>query len=77
MNRLKIYVITGLLIGLVILILYPGRQMARDHVNERTAVTDHPLLCTSCHVPLSKNKSLLTPGLMPERLCCMMVESSA
>ena len=56
MNRLKIYVITGLLIGLVILILYPGRQMARDHVNERTAVTDHPLLCTSCHVPLSKNK---------------------
>ena len=56
MNRLKIYVITGLLIGLVILILYPGRQLARDHVNERTAVTDHPLLCTSCHVPLSKNK---------------------
>ncbi|UCE93747.1 MAG: beta-propeller fold lactonase family protein, partial [Flavobacteriaceae bacterium] len=29
---------------------------AKEHVNERTAVTDHPLLCTSCHIPISKNK---------------------
>lgn len=56
MTRLKIYLISGLFIGLGLLILYPGRQLARNHVNERTAVTDHPLLCTSCHVPISKNK---------------------
>ncbi len=56
MTRLKIYLISGLFIGLGLLILYPGRQLARQHVNERTAVTDHPLLCTSCHVPISKNK---------------------
>ena len=56
MNRLKIYLISGLIIGLGLLILYPGKQLARAHVNERTAVTDHPLLCTSCHVPISKNK---------------------
>ncbi len=56
MNRLKIYLISGLIIGLGLLVFYPGRQLARAHVNERTAVTDHPLLCTSCHVPISKNK---------------------
>ena len=56
MNRLKIYLISGLIIGLGLLVFFPGRQLARDHVNERTAVTDHPLLCTSCHVPISKNK---------------------
>lgn len=56
MSRLKIYLISGLLIGLTLLMLYPGQQLARAHVNERTAVTDHPLLCTSCHVPISKNK---------------------
>ncbi len=56
MSRLKIYIISGFLIGLTLLIVYPGQQLARAHVNERTAVTDHPLLCTSCHVPISKNK---------------------
>lgn len=56
MSKLKIYLISGFLIGLTLLIVYPGQQLARAHVNERTAVTDHPLLCTSCHVPISKNK---------------------
>lgn len=56
MKKRKIYVIGGLLIGLAVLILFPGRQLARSHVNERTAVNDHPLLCTSCHIPISKNK---------------------
>jgi len=56
MNKYKIYIIAGLLIGLGLLVFYPGRQLARAHVNERTAVTDHPLLCTSCHIPISKNK---------------------
>lgn len=56
MNKYKIYLIAALLIGIGLLVFYPGKQLARAHVNERTAVTDHPLLCTSCHVPISKNK---------------------
>ena len=56
MNNIKIYLIIGLIFGLAFLVFYPGRQLAREHVNERTAVSDHPLLCTSCHVPISKNK---------------------
>ena len=56
MKRIKIFVIAGLLTGLGLLIVYPGRQLARAHVNERTGVADHPLLCTSCHVNIAKNK---------------------
>ncbi len=56
MKRKKTYGFLGLLLGLGLLMFYPGRQLAREHVNERTAVSDHPLLCTSCHVPISKNK---------------------
>ncbi|MCA0930890.1 beta-propeller fold lactonase family protein [Lutimonas saemankumensis] len=56
MSKLKLYMIIVALTGLVLLIFFPGRQLAREHVNERTAVTDHPLLCTSCHIPISKNK---------------------
>jgi len=55
-------VISALLIGIGLLVFYPGRQLARAHVNERTGVTDHPLLCTSCHVSISKNK--LITGLI-------------
>lgn len=51
----KSYLFFTLLLGLGILVFFPGRKLAREHVNERTAVTDHPLLCTSCHVPISKN----------------------
>lgn len=54
--------ISALLIGIGLLVFYPGRQLARAHVNERTGVTDHPLLCTSCHVSISKNK--LITGLI-------------
>ena len=56
MNKIKPYLIIALVLGLALLVLYPGRQMAREHVNERTAVTDHPLNCASCHIPISKNK---------------------
>jgi YVTN family beta-propeller protein len=56
MKRIKIIAIVGLLTGLVLLIVYPGRQLARAHVNERTGVNDHPLLCTSCHINIAKNK---------------------
>lgn len=36
------------MLGLVI--YFPGRKLARAHVNYKTAVEDHPLLCTSCHL---------------------------
>jgi YVTN family beta-propeller protein len=39
---------------LALLILIPGRKWARAHVNEKTATTDHPLLCTSCHLYIQK-----------------------
>lgn len=59
MKRIKLIVISALLIGIGLLVFYPGRQLARAHVNGKTGVTDHPLLCTSCHVSISKN-SLIT-----------------
>ena len=37
-----------------ILIFIPGKKLAREHVNLKTAVTDHPLLCTSCHLHIHK-----------------------
>lgn len=30
-------------------IYFPGRKLAREHVNYETAVEDHPLSCISCH----------------------------
>ena len=56
MNKLKTYLFIGSILVLGLLVFYPGRQLARAHVNERTAVNDHPLLCTSCHISISKNK---------------------
>lgn len=48
-----------ILIGLIvlvtgILVFVPGRNWARNHVNNKTAVTDHPLLCTNCHLHIHK-----------------------
>jgi YVTN family beta-propeller protein len=50
-----------LIIGLVVLVLgliihFPGQKLAREHVNAKTAVEDHPLSCTSCHLYTSTNK---------------------
>lgn len=56
MKRAKI--ILGAIIILGLLIYFPGRMLARVHVNERTAVTDHPLSCISCHVYISSNKAI-------------------
>lgn len=55
MKKIKTYLILTLIFGIVLLVLYPGKQLARAHVNERTAVSDHPLNCASCHIPISKN----------------------
>jgi YVTN family beta-propeller protein len=38
-----------------LLIFIPGRKWARNHVNYKTAVTDHPLNCLSCHLYTQKS----------------------
>jgi YVTN family beta-propeller protein len=55
MNMRRFVVIAGILIAVALLIHFPGRKLARAHVNGKTGVEDHPLLCTSCHVYISKN----------------------
>lgn len=46
---LSIFAVAGLLI------YFPGRKWAREHVNYKTATDDHPLLCTSCHLYIVKD----------------------
>src|SRR5664279_2343927 len=46
--------LSGIILVLALLIYFPGRKWARAHVNEKTATTDHPLLCTSCHLYIQK-----------------------
>jgi YVTN family beta-propeller protein len=38
------------------LLWIPLHKWARNHVNEQTGVNDHPLLCTSCHLYITKNR---------------------
>ena len=56
MKRSKLIVIFGVILILGLLVYFPGHNLARAHVNDKTAVTDHPLSCTSCHVYISRNK---------------------
>lgn len=46
----KLYFILGFVAVVGLLIYFPGRKAAREHVNEMTAVENHPLKCTSCHL---------------------------
>ena len=46
----KIFLIFGVLFVLGLVVYFPGRKWARGHVNYKTAVEDHPLLCTLCHL---------------------------
>ncbi len=46
----KIILISGILVVLMILIIFPGKKLAREHVNYQTATTDHPLNCINCHL---------------------------
>jgi len=46
--------LSGIILVLTLLTYFPGRKLARAHVNEKTATTDHPLLCTSCHLYIQK-----------------------
>jgi YVTN family beta-propeller protein len=56
MKTSKFILIAGILLVLGLLIHFPGQKLARKHVNEKTAVEDHPLLCISCHLYTSTNK---------------------
>ena len=40
----------GLIIVFGLVVYYPGKKIARVHVNNKTEVNDHPLKCTSCHL---------------------------
>ena len=55
MKRSTLFIrLSGIILVLVLLIYFPGRKWARAHVNEKTATTDHPILCTSCHLYIQK-----------------------
>jgi YVTN family beta-propeller protein len=55
MNRLsKILLYSGIVVAIGLLVYFPGRKAARAHVDYITATTDHPLLCTSCHLYTQK-----------------------
>ena len=56
MNSLKIFWITAAALALGLLVYFPGGQLARSHVNDKTAVSDHPLNCASCHLYITKNE---------------------
>jgi len=56
MKNSKILIIFGIILVFGLIVYYPGRKLARAHVNQKTAVTDHPLSCISCHVYTSENK---------------------
>ncbi len=55
MNRLfRLLFYSGIIVVLGLLVYFPGRKAARAHVDYITATTDHPLLCTSCHLYTQK-----------------------
>jgi len=56
MNNVKVFWWISFALGLALLIYFPGGELARSHVNEKTAVTDHPLTCTNCHLYITKNE---------------------
>lgn len=49
-RRKKLFFILGFIILLGVIIYFPGKKAAREHVNYMTAVEDHPLNCVSCHL---------------------------
>jgi YVTN family beta-propeller protein len=51
----RIILVAAVLIVSGLIIFLPFSKWAEAHVNEKTGVGDHPLLCTSCHLYISKN----------------------
>ena len=56
MNNIKVFWLISLALGLGLLVYFPGGELARSHVNGKTAVTDHPLTCTNCHLYITNNE---------------------
>jgi len=50
----KILLIAGVVILLGLIIFIPGKKWASEHVNYNTAINDHPLMCTNCHLHIHK-----------------------
>jgi YVTN family beta-propeller protein len=51
----KKYWFIGIVVVLGLLIYFPGRKLARQHVNYMTAAEGHSLLCYKCHAYTSDN----------------------
>ena len=52
----KTLLISGIIIILGLIVYFPGKKLARAHVNYKTAVEDHPLTCTDCHLHITDNR---------------------
>ncbi len=55
---MKKYWILGIVVAIGLLIGFPGRKWAREHVNYKTAATDHSILCYKCHLLTSDNSMI-------------------
>ena len=51
----RIIIPAAILVILGVLIYKPYHRWAREHVNNLTATTDHPLKCASCHLYIQKS----------------------
>jgi YVTN family beta-propeller protein len=56
MKTSELLTILGVVLVLSLIVYFPGHKLARAHVNSKTAVEYHPLLCISCHLYTSKNQ---------------------
>jgi len=52
---MKIIIPAAILVILGVVIYKPYHRWAREHVNNLTATTDHPLRCSSCHLYIQKS----------------------
>jgi YVTN family beta-propeller protein len=72
MRYKKLVIFLGIILALGLIIRFPLHKLAREHVNYKTATTDHPLLCTSCHLYTQKtgiiSKLINAPYLSPFNL---------
>ena len=59
MKTSNIIVFLGVVLVVGLLVYFPGRMVARKHINSKTAVVDHPLLCSSCHLYTRKEEVIL------------------
>ncbi len=72
MRYSKLIIFFGIILAAGLLVRFPLHKLARAHVDSKTATTDHPLLCTSCHLYIQKSgfisKLVNAPYLSPFNL---------